>query len=67
MISAKEIEAEQSAPQYEIENEDMSFEEILQYKEPEDKPCVMSCCLCCNLGIGTILTSILFLVSLLVG
>lgn len=62
MISAKEIEAEQSAPQYEMENEDMSFEEILQYKEPEDKPCVMSCCLCCNLGIGTILTSILFLI-----
>lgn len=62
MMNTKELEishAEQSH-RVQYDEDEITFDDVEEYKN--DKPCVTSCCLCCNLGLGSILASFLFLV-----
>lgn len=60
MMNTKELEISHIGHTHAYDEEDLSFEEVEEYKE--DQPCVTSCCLCCNLGLGSILASMGFLV-----
>ena len=61
-MSSQDIEpVNQSA--HSFEDEESDFREFENVKPVDDKPCVTSCCLCCNLGLGTILAAVIFLVS----
>ena len=63
MMNQKDLEISQNGvnPHSVYDEDELAFEEVEEYKN--DKPCVTSCGLCCNLGLGSILAAIMFLVS----
>jgi hypothetical protein len=61
MMNTKELDlAHHGQPSNNFDEEEIVFDEVEEYTN--DEPCVTSCCLCCNLGLGSILASIGFLV-----
>lgn len=60
MMNQKDLEISHAGHPHVYDEDEIAFEEVEEYKN--DKPCVTSCCLCCNLGLGSILAAIMFLV-----
>ena len=60
-MNQKDLEIAHAGNPHVYDEDEIAFEEVEEYKN--DKPCVTSCCLCCNLGLGSILAAIMFLVS----
>lgn len=60
MMNTKELEIAHGGKSHSYDEDELTFDEVEEYKN--DKPCVTSCCLCCNLGLGSILASIGFLI-----